>query len=83
MTDVKIVLRGAAADKLRKLVTENAYASPEDAVADALATLEASSDPELDTWLRETIVSRARVLEADPGRGLTPDQVRERLFGKR
>jgi Arc/MetJ-type ribon-helix-helix transcriptional regulator len=42
MSDLTITLTGFAADKLRKLVAEERYASPEDAVADALEALDAS-----------------------------------------
>ena len=79
MTDLTIVLSGAAADKVRKLVAEEHYPGPADAVADALDALEASRDPELDRWLRDTIVARAEAFAADPSRALTPDQVRARL----
>lgn len=79
MTDMKIVLRGAAADKLRKLVSEESYERPEDAVEDALDALDASRDPSLDTWLRDVAVARADALANDPTRGRTPEQVRAQL----
>lgn len=82
MSDVTIVLRGAAAEKLRKLMTEQRYTQPEDAVEDALDALQADADPALDAWLRETIAQRAEAFSADPSRALTPDQVRALLLGK-
>jgi Arc/MetJ-type ribon-helix-helix transcriptional regulator len=82
MSELKIVLRGETADKLRKLVADGAYAQPEDAVADALEALETSDDPELDSWLRDVVVPRAKALEADPSRGLTPEEVLARLRDK-
>jgi Arc/MetJ-type ribon-helix-helix transcriptional regulator len=81
MADLTLVLTGAAADKLRKLVAEERYARAEDAVADALDALDASRDAELDAWLRDTIAARAEALAADPGRTLTPQQVRDSLRG--
>ncbi len=79
MTDLTIVLTGAAADRVRKLVAEEHYSGPAEAVADALDALEANRDPELDRWLSDTIVTRAEAFAADPTRSLTPDQVRARL----
>jgi Arc/MetJ-type ribon-helix-helix transcriptional regulator len=81
MADLTLVLTGAAADKLRKLVAEERYARAEDAVADALDALDASRDAELDAWLRDTIAARAEALAADPGRTLTSQQVRDSLRG--
>jgi|CXWL01.1.fsa_nt_gi hypothetical protein len=82
MSDLTLVLSGAAADKLRKLVAEERYERPEDAIADALDALDASRDPALDAWLRQTIVARAEAFASDPTRALTPNQVRESLLGK-
>jgi hypothetical protein len=79
MSELKIVLRGAAAEKLQKLVSEERYARPEDAVEDALEALEASRDPALDAWLRDIVATRADALAADPARARTPEQVRARL----
>ena len=77
MTDVTIALRGAAADKLRKLVAEDNYADPEAAVADALEALDANRDAALDAWLREVVAERLD--DADPAQALTGDQVRSLL----
>jgi hypothetical protein len=82
MTDLTITLRGATADKLRKLVAEEQYARPEDAVADALEALDENRDATLDAWLRNTIAARADAAASDASRLLTPDQVRKQLFGK-
>ena len=79
MSELKITLSSAAAEKLQKLVADGRYARPEDAVEDALDALEASRDPALDTWLREVITARADALAADPSRGRTPEQVRAHL----
>lgn len=82
MSDLTITLTGETAEKLRKLVAEEHYARAEDAVVDAIEALEASRDPALDAWLRDTIVARAEAFAADPGRALTADQVRTQLFGR-
>ena len=82
MTDLTITLRGATADKLRKLVAEEQYARPEDAVADALEALDDNRDATLDTWLRETVAARADAAANDSSRLLTPNQVRRQLLGK-
>ncbi len=82
MADTKvteIVLRGPVAERVLKLMTDERYARPEDAVQDALESLEASRDPTLDAWLRGVVVERAAALAADPERALTADQVRARL----
>ena len=79
MSELKIVLSGAAAEKLRKLVSEERYARPEDAVEDALDALEASRDPALDSWLRDVVTARAEALAGDPSRAHTPEQVRAQL----
>lgn len=83
MADLKIVLRGETADKLRKLVDDGHYAQPEDAVADALDALPFDSDPEIDAWLRDVVVARARAYASDPSRGSTPEEVLARLLSKR
>lgn len=82
MSDLTITLTGEAAEKLRKLVAEEHYARAEDAVVDAIEALEASRDPTLDAWLRDTIVASAEAFAADPARALTADQVRAQLFGR-
>lgn len=82
MADLALILTGATADKLRKLVAEERYARPEDAVADALDALDANRDPMLDTWLRQTIAARAEAFAGDPTRALTPNQLRESLLGR-
>jgi hypothetical protein len=82
MSDLTVTLRGAAADKLRKLMAEEGYAKAEDAVEGALDALDDSRAPEIDAWLRGVISARADAFAADPSRAMTPDQVRKSLFGK-
>jgi|GEM_PF-2446476 len=80
MSDVKITLTGEAANRLRRIISDQHYASPEDAVADALDALEENSAPALDDWLRDVAAARADALAADPSRAMSADQVRARLF---
>lgn len=82
MSDLTVTLRGAAADKLRKLMSEEGYAKAEDAVEGALDALDDSRAPEIDTWLRDVISARADAIATDPSRAMTPDEVRRSLFGK-
>ncbi|MCC6789936.1 MAG: type II toxin-antitoxin system ParD family antitoxin [Hyphomonadaceae bacterium] len=82
MSELKVILRGETADKLRKLVADGRYAQPEDAVADALDALPIDDDPEIEAWLRDVVAPRVKALEADPSRGLTVAEVRARLRGK-
>lgn len=82
MSDLKIVLRGEAADKVRKLVADGRYAQPEDAVADALDALPIDDDPEMEAWLRSEIPRRLDALDADPSRGLTIEELEARLLSK-
>lgn len=77
MSDLTVTLKGAVADKLRRLVADGRYARPEDAVAEAIEALDAGAD--LDAWLGETIAARAEAHVADPSRALTPAQVRAAL----
>lgn len=82
MSDVTVTLTGVAAEKLRKLMADEGYTRAEDAVEVALDALDASRAPEIDMWLRNTISARAEAFAADPARAMTPEQVREALFGK-
>ncbi len=82
MSELKVILRGETADKLRKLVADGRYAQPEDAVADALDALPIDDDPEIEAWLRDVVAPRVKALEADQSRGLTVAEVRARLRGK-
>ena len=82
MTEVKLTLKGDAADRLERLIRDAAYASPEAAVADALKALEHNLAPELEAWLRDVVAHRLDAMRADPQSSLTVEQVRERLFGE-
>lgn len=83
MSNITIKLSGEAADRLRKLVEEEHYARPEDAVADALEALESNRDATLDNWLRGVIAARSEALAADPSRALTASEVRAQLSDRR
>jgi hypothetical protein len=80
MSEAKVTLSGEAADRLLRLVAEQNYARPEDAMADALDALEANTAPSIDKWLKTTISARAEALAADPSRAMTADEVRARIL---
>lgn len=82
MAEVTVTLRGKTAERLLRMVEEQQYSGPEEAIADALEANEPFDDPELEAWLRNEIVQRAKALEADPSRGLTVDEVHKRLLGE-
>jgi len=77
MSELTLTVKGAVAEKIRRMVADGRYQRAEDAVADAIDALDAGA--ELDTWLRQTIVARAEANTADPSRALTPDEVRAAL----
>lgn len=81
MSEVTITIRGAAAERLQKLVSEKQYDGPEAAVTDAIDALEAEgpADPEFDAWFRDVVIPRA---DASSDDDMTPDEVQARLFGK-
>ncbi|GIK50499.1 MAG: type II toxin-antitoxin system ParD family antitoxin [Hyphomonadaceae bacterium] len=80
MSDVKVTLSGEAADRLLRLVAEQKYARPEEAIEDALDALEESRASDLDAWLRDVVAARADALAADPSRALSAEEVRTRLL---
>lgn len=75
-----LTLSGADAERLARIVKSGGYASPEAAVADALATLEDSSDPALDAWLRDVVAQRCDANAADPTRNIPLDEAHRRLL---
>lgn len=79
---ITVVLRGAAAERLRRMVAEEGHASAEDAVASLLHASEAD-DPALEAWLRDAVMIRLNAAAADPTRLRSLAQVRERLLGGR
>lgn len=80
MSDVKVTLSGEAADRLLRLVAEQKYARPEEAIEDALDALEESRASDLDAWLRDVVAARADALASDPSRALSAEEVRTRLL---
>lgn len=76
-----LILCGADAERLARIVKSGGYASPEAAVADALATLEDSADPALDAWLRDVVAQRFDASAADTTRNVPLDEARRRLLG--
>jgi hypothetical protein len=82
MSDLTVTLKGAVAAKLRKLMAEEGYVRPEDALEGALDALDDSRSADIDTWLRDVVAERAKAFSNDPSRAMTPDEVRKSLFGK-
>lgn len=80
MSNVKVTLSGEAADRLLRLVAEQKYARPEEAIEDALDALEESRASDLDAWLRDVVAARADALASDPSRALSAEEVRTRLL---
>ncbi len=83
MTDetFTLTITGDDAERLARLVQSGQYASPEAAVADALAELEGGVESEIDGWLKSTVATRYDAFKADPSRGVSLEQARRRLLG--
>ena len=62
------------ANYIDELVSAGAYASGSEVVRAGLAALQ-EREIELDKWLREEVVPVYDAMEADPGRGVSPDEV--------
>ncbi|KAA0080890.1 type II toxin-antitoxin system ParD family antitoxin [Paraburkholderia sp. T12-10] len=79
---LSITLPKEMAELVRAKVASGEYASESEVIRDGLRSL-AARDRAIESWLRDEVVPAAAALEADPSRGLTPDQVREHLARKR
>ncbi len=66
------------ADAIKERVASGAYASESEVIRDGLRTLFAR-DEAMETWLRTEVVTAIDAIEADPSRGVTPDEVRAAL----
>lgn len=58
------------------------YADVNDVIVDGLRGLQEQNLP-LEAWLRDEVVPAYDAMQADPSRGLTPDEVRARLAESR
>lgn len=77
-----ITLPNEMAEAVKAKVAAGEYATESEVIRDGLRTLLAR-DRAMEAWLREQVVPAALALEADPGRALSADQVRERLATRR
>ncbi len=75
---LSITLPTDMADAIKERVASGAYASESEVIRDGLRTLFAR-DEAMETWLRTEVVAAIEAIEADPSRGVTPDEVRATL----
>jgi Arc/MetJ-type ribon-helix-helix transcriptional regulator len=76
-----LILTGADAERLARLMKSGNYTSAEDAVSEALAALEDAAGPVLDAWLQEVVANRVDAHDAGPARGIPLDEARRRVLG--
>ncbi|HWU50164.1 MAG TPA: type II toxin-antitoxin system ParD family antitoxin [Asticcacaulis sp.] len=67
---------------VRDKVDSGEYADVNDVIVDGLRGLQEQNLP-LEAWLRDEVVPAYDAMQADPSRGLTPDEVRARLAESR
>ncbi|KVE30152.1 CopG family transcriptional regulator [Burkholderia singularis] len=79
---MSITLPNEMVELVRAKVASGEYATESEVIRDGLRSL-AARDRAIESWLRDEVVPAAAALEADPERGLTIEQVRERLARKR
>jgi Arc/MetJ-type ribon-helix-helix transcriptional regulator len=53
-----LTLSGRDAERLDRIVKSGGYSSPEAAISEALSALEDAASPEMETWLRGTVIER-------------------------
>jgi Arc/MetJ-type ribon-helix-helix transcriptional regulator len=80
---ISITLNGDDAERLGRLMRSGDYKTYEAAVGEALSSLEASSDPSTEHWLRTVVAERFDAYQADPTRGVGIDEARRRILGAR
>jgi antitoxin ParD1/3/4 len=73
-----VSLPAAQASYIDALVESGAYASASEVVRAGLRALQ-ERDAAVERWLRDEVVPVVDAMQADPGRGLRPDQVRADL----
>lgn len=79
---LSITLPNEMADALRERVRAGEYASESEVVRDGLRALFAR-DAAVEEWLHGEVASAFDALTADPSRGVTARQLRERLTARR
>lgn len=77
-----ITLPNEMADAVKAKVAAGQYATESEVIRDGLRALLAR-DRAMEAWLRQQVVQAAHALEADPGRALSPAEVRDQLATKR
>lgn len=75
---LSITLPNEMADVVKAKVRAGEYATESEVIRDGLRALLAR-DRAVDSWLHQQVGPAYDALKADPGRAVTPDQVRARL----
>lgn len=79
---LSITLPHEMADTLAKRVRSGQYASESEVIRDGLRTLFAR-DAAVEAWLRDEVAAAYDALAADSSRGVSADELRERLSARR
>jgi antitoxin ParD1/3/4 len=77
-----VTLPNDMARMVKTKVSSGEYASESEVIRDGLRALQAR-DKALETWLRTEVVAAYHELKADPSKGRTAEQVRQRLADER
>ena len=77
-TKLSISLPQEQARQVQALADSGQYASVSAVISDSLRALEARNAG-LERWLRDEVVPNYQALKADPGRGLSVDQLQDAL----
>ena len=79
---LSITLPNDMADALRERVQSGEYASESEVIREGLRALWAR-DQAVEAWLRGEVAEAYDALVADPSRGVSADELRERLAARR
>ena len=83
MEHLSIAIPADMAERLRSRVADGEYDSLDEIVGEALREFEAEDDvtdnPAFVAWFKREVVPAIERYDADPSRGLTVEQARERL----
>ncbi|WP_167497923.1 type II toxin-antitoxin system ParD family antitoxin [Pseudomonas nabeulensis] len=79
---MSITLPIEMAAMVKAKVAAGDYASESEVIRDGLRVLLAR-DRAMEAWLRDEVIPAAAALEANPGRALSAEQVREHMKAKR
>ena len=78
---LSITLPNEMADTLAERVRSGQYASESEVIRDGLRTLFAR-DAAVEAWLQDKVATAYDALVADPSRGITGEDLRERLSAR-